>query len=428
MKFIIFFTLFLSGCHGQPAQQSAVLTDSVPKKLPENKPVAMRLTTVGQKIIHLKPGKQPGVDASSKSNITYLADQGLVIFTSQIKLGNTFHVKFDGPSGFKFTGNDFSVFGSGSGNNVGDTIRNFDFGNTAVTVFDGITKIYKEKDQILTYDGTPRTSVFWGLTVDSFQVSGKTALYQGTWEPNNSYRMVTIGPRFSNGKILNDGQGDNRKITGNSVYGLQVSDCIISGPTLSGEGDYGIVFIVGSSNIRHVYRDGGWGYLERIVIIQLGGIPFDQTCSVSDCIDVNSTHYGTVDVRLDPDWLNAKAAITLQGADFNFTHNISGNKIDNGDYVTSAVVLGGMKDAEGKIWTLHLFNNLAFNAMISPMSNNSSLLKNNSNGMALIDSAHNIDLPPGREIPAGLLDKNFVPVRGSDLEKMNIGISGNAVF
>jgi hypothetical protein len=388
----------------------------------------MRLSTAGQKIIHLPPGPQPGVDASGKSNITYFADHGLVIFTSQIKLGNTLNIKFDGPSGFKFTGKDYSVFGTGGGNNVGDTIRNFDFGNTANTVFDAITKIYEAKDRMLTYDGTPKTSVFWALTVDSFQVSGKTCLYQGPWEPNSTYHMVTVGPTFSHGKFLNDGSGDNLKIRGNSIYGLQVSDWMVTGPTTVRGGDYGIIFIVGSGSVRNIYRDGGWGYLERIVVVQLGGIPFDQTCSLSNCIDVNSTQYGTVDVRIEPGWLNSKAAITLGGADFYFSHNISGNKTDYGYYVTNAVVLGSMKDDLGKIWTLHLFNNFAFNAMPSAMSNASSLLKNNSNGLTSLDSANNLDLPPGVPIPAGFLDKNFMPVRGSMLERMNIGVSSNAVF
>ncbi len=388
----------------------------------------MRLSTVGQKIIHLPAGPQPGVDASGKSNITYYADHGLVIFTSQIKLGNTLHIKFDGPSGFKFTGKDYSVFGTGIGNNVGDTIRNFDFGNTAKTVFDAITKIYEAKDRMLTYDGTPKTAVFWALTVDSFQVSGKTCLYQGPWEPNSTYHMVTIGSTFSHGKFLNDGSGDNLKIRGNSIYGLQVSDWKVTGPTTALGGDYGIIFIVGSGSVRNIYRDGGWGYLERIVVVQLGGIPFDQTSSLSNCIDVNSTQYGTVDVRIEPGWLNSKAAISLSGADFYFSHNISGNKRDYGDYVTNAVVLGSMKDDLGKIWTLHLFNNFAFNAMPSAMSNASSLLKNNSNGLTNLDSANNLDLPPGIPIPAGFLDKNFMPAQGSMLERMNIGVVSDTVF
>lgn len=388
----------------------------------------MKLATSGQKIIYLPAGPQPGVDASGKSNITYYADQGLVIFTSQIKLGNTLHIKFDGPSGFKFTGKDYSVFGTGNGNNIGDTIRNFDFGNSANTVFDAITKIYEEKDRMLTYDGTPKTAVFWGLTVDSFRVAGKTSLYQGPWEANNTYHMVTVGPTFSHGTFLNDGSGENQKIRGNSIYALKVSDWMVVGPTKAHGGDYGIIFIVGSGSVRNIYRDGGWGYLERIVVVQLGGIPFDQTCILSNCIDVNSTQYGTVDVRIEPDWLNGNAAITLDGADFYYSHNISGNKTDYGDYVTNAVVLGSMKDDNGKIWTVHLFNNFAFNAMPSAMSNASSLVKNNSNGLVKLDSANNMDLPPGVQIPAGLLDEHFMPVQGSALERMNIGVSNDVIF
>ena len=169
MKCIIFFLLLIFGCHQQSAKKSNEVVENFADKPREKKSVGMKLSTVGQKIIHLPAGPQPGVDASGKSNITYFADHGLVIFTSQIKLGNTLHIKFDGPSGFKFVGKDYSVFGTGSGNNVGDTIRNFDFGNTAITVFDAITKIYEEKDRMLTYDGTPKTSVFWALTVDSFR-------------------------------------------------------------------------------------------------------------------------------------------------------------------------------------------------------------------------------------------------------------------
>ena len=428
MKCFIFFLVFISGCHQHSAKRSNEVGHSVVNKPREDKTVGIRLSTAGQRIIHLPAGAQPGVDASGKSNITYYADRGLVIFTSQIKLGNTLHIKFDGPSGFKYVGKDNSVFGTGRGNNVGDTIRNFDFGNTAVTVFDAITKIYEGKDRMLTYDGTPKTAVFWALTVDSFQVSGKTCLYQGPWEANSTYHMVTIGPTFSHGKFSNDGSGDNQKIRGNSIYGLQVSDWKVTGPTTVRGGDYGIIFIVGSGRVRNIYRDGGWGYLERIVVVQLGGIPFDQTCSLSNCIDVNSIQYGTVDVRIEPGWLNGNAAMPLSGADFYFSHNISGNKTDYGDYVTNAVVLGSLKDDRGKIWTLHLFNNFAFNAMPSSMSNGSSLIKNNSNGLAKLDSANNIDLTPGAPVPAGFLDKNFVPVRGSVLERMNIGVASDTVF
>jgi hypothetical protein len=429
MKSTFFFLLFISGCHQQTAKKSNDdIKISVNHKRDSNWSKGMVLSIIGQKIIHLPAGLQPGIVATGKSNITYFADHGLVIFTSPIKLGNTLHIKFDGPSGFKFIGKDYSVFKTGDGNNVGDTIRNFDFGNTANTAFDAITKIYDSKGNMLTYDGTPKTSVFWGLTVDSFQISGKTCLYQGPWEANNTYHMVTIGPTFLHGKFLNDGTGDNQKIRGNSIYGLQVRDWKVIGPTTSNGGDYGIITIVGSGKVENIYRDGGWGYLERIVIVQLNGIPFDQTCSLSNCIDVNSTQYGTLDVRIEPEWLKMTGKIALNGADFYFSNNISGNKTDFGGYVTNAVVAGNMKDDHGKIWTLHLFNNLAFNAMPSAMSNASSLIKNNSNGLMILDSANNMDLPPGVPIPSGLLDKNFIPVKGSFLEKMKIGVDNGTIF
>jgi hypothetical protein len=408
MKNLLIVFLFFPGCNRQAANKSSgfpIQKTGQPSSIISKKLI---LSTIGQHIIHLKAGPQPGVNASGKSNITYLADQGLVIFTSQIILGKTLHIKFDGPDGFKFTGTDYSVFKSGGGNNIGDTIRNFDFGNTAKTVFDAITKIYTTRDTMLTYNGKPETTVFWGLTVDSFKVSGKTSLYQGPWESNDTYHMVTVGATFTNGLFVNDGTGENQKIRGNSIYGLKVENWKITGPTLSKGGDYGIVFIVGTGYIKNVYRNGGWGYLERIVIVTLGGIPFDQNCGISNCVDVNSTQYGTVDVRIEPGWLKSKAVIPLTGGDFYFVNNISGNKKDYGSYVTNAVVLGSMKDDLGKKWVLHLNNNIAFNAMVSPMSNESSLLKNNSNGLSIIDSSNNIDLPPGKKVPVDLVDSNLI--------------------
>jgi len=408
MKNLLIVFLFFPGCNrhaankssGFPVQKTGQPSSIISKKL--------ILSTIGQHIIHLKAGPQPGVNASGKSNITYLADRGLVIFTSQIILGKTLHIKFDGPDGFKFTGTDYSVFNSGVGNNIGDTVRNFDFGNTAKTVFDAITKIYTTKYSMLTYNGKPETTVFWGLTVDSFKVSGKTSLYQGPWEPNDTYHMVTVGATFTNGLFVNDGTGENQKIRGNSIYGLKVENWKITGPTLSNGGDYGIVFIVGTGYIKNVYRNGGWGYLERIVIVTLGGIPFDQNCGISNCVDVNSTQYGTVDLRIEPGSLKSTGVIPLTGGDFYFVNNISGNKKDYGSYVTNAVVLGSLKDDLGKKWVLHLNNNIAFNAMISPMSNESSLLKNNSNGLSIIDSSNNIDLPPGKKMPVDLVDSNLI--------------------
>ncbi len=398
--------LFFSGCHQSPHTSS----DSFdPRMIGTRSDTSKRLvlSKAGQKIVHLKAGPQPGVNASGQSNITYLSDRGTVIFTSQIKLGNTRNIKFDGPSGFKYTGNDYAVFNSGIGNNQGDTIRNFDFGNTAYTVFDALTKIFISPGVWLTYNGTPQSTVFWGLTVDSFKVSGKTSLFQGPWEKNNTFHMVSAGLTFMNGVFVNDGTGDNGKIRSNSLYGLKVDGWKVTGPTLSGGGDYGIILIVGTGTIKNVYRNGGWGYLERLVISKLAGIPFDQTCGIYQCVDLNSTHYGTVDVRMESSDMSSTSAMPLTGSDFYFINNISGDKKDDGTYVTNAIVLGSLKDDLNKKWTIYIKNNLAFNAMPSAMSNASSLLKNNSNGFAILDSANNSDWPPVKTLVAGWLDSIY---------------------
>lgn len=403
--------LVFTGCFSSPTYKNEKPLSIDPASENENvsatNPKKMVLSNEGQEIIHLKAGPQPGIDVSGKSNITYLADNGLVIFTSQIKLGNTLHIKFDGASGFKYTGSDYSVFNSGLGNNQGDTIRNFDFGNKASTVFDAMTKIFVAPNVWLTFDGRPETTVFWGLTVDHFTLSGKTSLFQGPFEANPTYHMVSAGITFTNGTIVNDGSGDNQKIRGNSVYGLRVNHLKITGQTLQGGGDYGIIYIFGSGVIENVFRDGGWGYLERIVLVQLDKIPFDQTCGMYHCTDINSTRYGTVDIRMEKSQLNSHAKVPLKGCDFYFLDNVSGDKKDDGYYVTNAIVLGSLQDELDKSWTVHVKGNIAFNAMVSQRSNSSSLLKNNSGGKAVLDSSGNIDVAPGKSLPQGLIDANY---------------------
>jgi hypothetical protein len=436
MKILIGILLFVQGCNGlgsgnnpvkiTPAQ-SVVYPDSAIGDFVRNKTGRVRLSTMGQQIVHLNAGPQPGVNASGKSNITFVADHGLVIFTSQIKLGNTLHIKFDGVSGFEYAGTDRAVFGSGSGNNVGDTILNFDFGHSADMVFDAITKIFTDPAQTrwLTWDGTPQSAVFYGLYVGDFKISGKTTLYQGPWEPTVTYHMVTIAPTFNNGIVVNDGTADPCKIHGLSIYGLKAMNWKISGPTRSPGTDVGIFFIQGTAALINIHRNGGYGYLLRLIPIKLGGIAFDQTCGVFNCVDVNSVQYGTVDFKMDiyggAREYASHAAAALTGTDVYFLNNTSGDKTMTASYVVSAVVLGALKDDDGKIWTIHLKNNFAFNAQPSSQANNSSFLKNNSGGLAIIDSSNNIDLVPGQRVPAGLLDSNYYPLKGSFLDLRQIG-------
>ena len=142
-------------------------------------------------------------------------------------------------------------------------------------------------------------------------------------------------------------------------------------------------------------------------MVQLDNIPFDQTSGMYNCIDINSTRYGTVDIRMEKDQLNSRAKIPLKGCDFYYLNNVSGNKKDDGYYVTNAMILGSLKDENDKTWTVHVKSNIAFNAMVSSRSNSSSLLKNNSGGNAVLDSSGNVDVAPGKSLPDGLIDANY---------------------
>lgn len=365
--------------------------------------------------IAMLAGNYAGLDLTGLSGIKFIPVGGVVNFIGNIKLGGTNGITFDGtgvlPYGFKYSGKDFQVFDSGKGNIQAATVLGFDFGNTASVVFDSQTKIWVSEGNLLTYDGSKKSCVFSDLYVKNCKASGKTGLFFGTFEPVTSYHMVNTNLYF--GKIIfeNDGTGQNIKISGNSIYNLTAEEWRVTGPTIN-QFDCGIIYIVGNANIKNCYRNGGWGYWARIINVFLtpGG-----SSSIQNCIDVNSTHYGTVDIREDPTLLNQKAAIPLYGGDFYFLHNTVGDKTDDGSYVTDAVVAGEMKDETGKQSRIVIKDNIAWNAMLSKQANNSSLLKNN--GSTVIEMSNNIDLAPGIPLPDGyFIDKiDFVPAPLSPL-------------
>lgn len=380
--------------------------------------------------IKLKAGPQAAPDVTGLSDITYIPDGGVVTFTTPIKIGKSQRVTFDGRSTgsygtqyqFVYAGGGNSVFVSGDGGIVDFTVRGFDFGNSANTVFDGLTKCMPG-GKWLTYNGTPDSCLFSNLVVDTFKVSGKTDIYQGPWEANLTYHAIMAGCTLTNGVVVLDPTTTDSKFRGMSIYGLHVDGMTISGTTAMGNTDYGIFFINGTVSLKNIHRTGGYGYLLRLVVLKLAALTIDQTCEIRNCIDTNSTRYGTVDCRTDTAQMNSKAApYPIVGADFTFMNNDSGDKTDGGYYVTNAVVAGQMNDETGKVFKITIGNSIAWNAANNSGSNGSSLLKNNSNGVVTLDMSNNIDLPPGVPLPAGyFIPGTFTPLPGGKLDGKNIG-------
>lgn len=410
-KLWILFLLLLGACSSQV----------------ENKPIALSFTQTGQTIVHLKPGPQPGPNLSGKSQVTLFADSGQVIFTSTIKLGNTYKLKFDGVKQpgqkYLFTSTTTGyVFDLGRGNNQYDSINSFDFGSTAVAAFNGDPNDWQLGRVI--YKGTPATTVMWGMYVDTFHLKGRTVLYSGTYPGDTTYTNLNVGFTAKNGIIERDSSGSTLLVSGPSNYGFHFENWKISGVS-NDKNDVGLLYVNGSGQVINFYRTSGYGYIERIIIAQLDGIPFNQKTEMRNCVDANTVLYGTVDVRIQTDQINSAGKYPIRGGDFYYVNNTSVNKTDrNNGYVTNAVVLGTMKDEKGKKFILHLDSCFAGNAhkSSSGSDNGSSLLKLNTGGVTpLIDSVNNMDLPPGKAIPAGLLDPYYFPVKGGILDLKKIG-------
>jgi hypothetical protein len=364
-------------------------------------------------VIHLK-GTMPGWNLTGKSGIDYVMDSG-VNLTSPIYFGNTSNITFEGPGWMKYSGTG-TMFNTNGGNNVNIRISNID-GGTASNIFD-------VSGNYITYTGTPQTCAYFNLSVDSFRLSPNTMLYSGTWEAPTTYHNVSIGIFFNHGVCLNNGTNSNVKIFGQSIYSLILQNTSITGGNTSNVHDEGIVFIQGNAKILNCYRNGGRLYVERIIQVEIGGDPFDQRSQIINTVDVNSTNYGTVDVRIDTSLLRSNAAIPLTAKlGFDFINNTSGNKKDlYGTYVTSAVVMGNMIDDLGKKDSVQIRKNLAYNANVTNGTNGSSLVKNNAQpGTYIMDSSNNIDILPGVACPVGWLDSNYYPIPGSAPYVLKIG-------
>lgn len=384
------------------------------------------------KTIILAPGKQPGLNLTGHSNERYvITDQ--VIFTSSIKLGNTFNITLDGRGsvkgyGFVYAGTG-DVFTSGQGNNINDSVFCFDFGTTATMAFDAVTKIYSLGTTVLTYNGTPQTLVYAGLYVEDYHIGPGVWLFQGAWDLVNTYRMVMAGLTFNAGIFDCDTLHEFQPTHAVSCYALHMTNTLVRGNAKFGNTDYGTIFVDGgNAQITNFHRSGKvYGYAIRVVICVLAGLPYDQTCIFKNIVDANSTRYGTLDARVEPTWFVNTSAIPITAEDYYFQNNTSIYKIDAAQfYVTNAVMMGALKDDKGKKWTAHILNNYAAGAANNLGANGSSLIKNNSNGDIILDSMNNIDVAPGKPVP-GYLDSNYYPLPGSPLALRGIGAAINHI-
>ena len=117
-------------------------------------------------------------------------------------------------------------------------------------------------------------------------------------------------------------------------------------------GDVGIFYISGSGTFHHIYRNGGRGYIARLwnIFLKSQG---QGASYFYDNVDLNSTVYGTIDVRIEPQYFTQY----LTGGDMYVYNNTSGNKGDNINYWSSLAVVGQYDPP----YVIHVRNNIGFN-------------------------------------------------------------------
>ncbi len=342
----------------------------------------------------IQSGTYSGATFRSLTGITIIPTGVGVTFTGAINVGMTNNVKFDGTVlsgvtyGYIFTGTSshycFEPSG-GTNNNQNLTIKGFLFDHSG-TVIDGDPT----SPSRIVYNGTPATTLFYNLTLDTLKLLGAPHIYGGTFQLNTSYQNVNIGMNMRNLIFVNDGSYDNIKIRSHSLFNFLIDNWSVTGPSINNL-DSGLMYNEGGNGtIRNIYRYGGWGYIVRLWNVSMNTIGDSYLYNI---IDISSTAYGTIDSRVDIASINESGSIPLLGGNMHIFNVTCGDKYDtNNGYVTALLILGAMTGNDGHHYTTEMRNCFAF---YNINSNPSSILLNNSSGTALLSMSNNLDIPGG---------------------------------
>jgi len=371
----------------------------------------------------LKQGTYAGGSFTNLTGITIVPEAPGVTFNGSIIINHNNKVTFDGlhpvdsdnPDqsaqskpvyGYTFSGFDGDAFVP-KGNNMNLTIKGLLCSNIGGVIDGGANKI-------ITYKGTDETTLYKNLTVDYLKCTGKTSVYDGTWEQSTTYNNVNIGMTLKHVIIVGDGTASPIKVFGYSIYQMVADSWTSVGPTRIMEGDCGFFTIeAGNVTLKNIYRSGGWGNLLRIWNCSLRE-PSDTY--MYNCIDINTSNYTTFDCSISPAKLAPTAEIPIVGNNAHALYITSGDKRDITIWATNLFLSGSMFDGNHQ-YIAELKNCFAFDAAITPSSDKSSLFKPEMADRKLegMDQSNNVDIVG--PLPDGyLIDKvHLYPAPGSPL-------------
>lgn len=349
--------------------------------------------------LDILPGSYGFFSFSGLSGITITASGGKVSFSSQMITSKNDGLIIDW-SNLNYTGTG-SIVGNNQTNNQNITHNNIDLTSSKASVFiDGT-------GSSVIYAGTPASTLYTNLIINNIKVGDKTSIFDGAYGGVLTLQNIIIGLIINNVTITNGGTGSPQKVRGNSVYGFNFNNWFINGTTLQNQNDIGIIQIVGWGTLANIQRNGGWGYLMRLITVDITG----KGASVAtNILDVNSTEYGTFDIRIDSDNTGTAGSFKITGTSWNHTHVSGGQKKDTIGYVTPILVLYGMTDAFGTNFPVSFDWCFGFNNIFSG-TGNSNLWQQEFTAVPKI-GANNISLTGDT---SKYIDGNFAPIAGSPL-------------
>ena len=201
------------------------------------------------------------------------------------------------------------------------------------------------------YNGDTSTLKLYMCTFDSLTLFRSGLLMMGSW--GDAYAGICFMDSIVFSRVKIDSTMTNGTEVRGTFFRLDAHDWrVIYKGVITTLGDVGIFYISGSGSFHHIYRNGGRGYIVRLwnSFLKNQG---QGNSYFYDNVDLNSTVYGSIDVRTEPQYFTQY----LAGGDIFIYNNTAGNKGDNINYWSSLAVVGQYDPP----YVCHVKNNLGFN-------------------------------------------------------------------
>ncbi|MDR3711586.1 MAG: PKD domain-containing protein [Puia sp.] len=301
-------------------------------------------------VIAITPGTYSGANFSNLNGVSIINNGGLVNFTGGMAISNLTSVTIAGNGaagityGFYFQGSGTSI--TLQGKCTGLRLYNMD--NTSVGEFFDCSA-----NGLATYNGNPSTKLLVNTAIANIRLTSSGVLMQGSYGSTPDFKNVIDSIAVFN-VIISNSVSNGQELAGASIYHLDAHDWNVTGSVPNASGDVGIFQVYGNARVHNIYRNGGYGYIMRIVNVGLDGVADSY---LYNCIDLNSWQYGTIDTRVDPVSLTSGTTPPFcTGGNIHVLNNTSGNKTQADNYTTCMVIVGAFTG-----YKCEIRNNLSFN-------------------------------------------------------------------